>query len=65
MQNDDPDNMPDIKEDNFDLKQIQSANWIIANCTTPANLFHILRRQNAMTFRKPVCSSSSSHLHQI
>jgi len=54
MQNDDPDNMPDIKEDNFDLKQIQSANWIIANCTTPANLFHILRRQNAMTFRKPL-----------
>ncbi|KAJ8955572.1 hypothetical protein NQ318_001402 [Aromia moschata] len=23
-------------------------NWIVANCTTPANLFHILRRQIAM-----------------
>jgi len=26
----------------------------IANCTTPANMFHILRRQIALPFRKPV-----------
>ena len=25
-----------------------------ANCTTPANLFHILRRQQLTTFRKPL-----------
>ena len=26
----------------------------VANCTTPANLFHILRRQMITTFRKPL-----------
>ncbi len=29
-------------------------NWIVANCTTPANYFHILRRQIHRTFRKPL-----------
>ncbi len=29
-------------------------NWIIANCTTPANYFHILRRQMHRSFRKPL-----------
>jgi 2-oxoglutarate dehydrogenase E1 component len=29
-------------------------NWIIANCTTPANYFHILRRQIHRGFRKPL-----------
>ena len=29
-------------------------NWIIANCTTPANYFHILRRQMARDYRKPL-----------
>jgi len=29
-------------------------NWIVANCTTPANYFHILRRQIYRTFRKPL-----------
>uniref|UniRef100_UPI0025E1A616 2-oxoglutarate dehydrogenase E1 component n=1 Tax=uncultured Roseovarius sp. TaxID=293344 RepID=UPI0025E1A616 len=29
-------------------------NWIVANCTTPANYFHILRRQMHRTFRKPL-----------
>jgi len=29
-------------------------NWIIANCTTPANYFHILRRQLHRSFRKPL-----------
>jgi 2-oxoglutarate dehydrogenase E1 component len=29
-------------------------NMYVANCTTPANLFHILRRQIATTFRKPL-----------
>jgi 2-oxoglutarate dehydrogenase E1 component len=26
----------------------------VANCTTPANYFHILRRQMRRTFRKPL-----------
>ncbi|MEM6934174.1 MAG: 2-oxoglutarate dehydrogenase E1 component, partial [Pseudomonadota bacterium] len=29
-------------------------NWIVANCTTPANYFHILRRQLHRSFRKPL-----------
>jgi len=29
-------------------------NWQIANCTTPANYFHILRRQIHRKFRKPL-----------
>jgi len=54
MQNDDPDHFPIITEKDFALKQLRSCNWIIADCTTPANLFHILRRQLAMPFRKPL-----------
>ncbi len=29
-------------------------NWIVANCTTPANYFHVLRRQLRRSFRKPL-----------
>jgi 2-oxoglutarate dehydrogenase E1 component len=29
-------------------------NWIVANCTTPANYFHILRRQMQRSYRKPL-----------
>jgi 2-oxoglutarate dehydrogenase E1 component len=29
-------------------------NWQVANCTTPANYFHILRRQMHRKFRKPL-----------
>lgn len=29
-------------------------NMIVANCTTPANFFHLLRRQLAWPFRKPL-----------
>ncbi|PIE16157.1 MAG: 2-oxoglutarate dehydrogenase E1 component [Rhodobacterales bacterium] len=29
-------------------------NWTVANCTTPANYFHLLRRQLHRDFRKPL-----------
>ncbi len=29
-------------------------NWIVANCSTPANYFHILRRQLHRSYRKPL-----------
>lgn len=29
-------------------------NWQIANCTTPANIFHLIRRQLKRDFRKPL-----------
>ncbi|MFT4968141.1 MAG: 2-oxoglutarate dehydrogenase E1 component [Candidatus Deianiraeaceae bacterium] len=37
-------------------------NIIVANCTTPANLFHILRRQVKMPFRKPLIVMSPKSL---
>ena len=36
------------------LQQSAEDNWQVANCTTPANYFHILRRQIHRKFRKPL-----------
>ena len=36
------------------LQMCANDNWIVANCSTPANYFHILRRQVHRTFRKPL-----------
>lgn len=53
MSADDPDYFPPESEE-FAVRQLHDINWIVANCTTPANLFHILRRQIALPFRKPL-----------
>jgi 2-oxoglutarate dehydrogenase E1 component len=36
------------------LQMCAEDNWVIANCTTPANYFHILRRQLHRPYRKPL-----------
>jgi 2-oxoglutarate dehydrogenase E1 component len=36
------------------LQNCAEDNWQVANCTTPANYFHILRRQMMRDFRKPL-----------
>ena len=36
------------------LQMCAEDNWVIANVTTPANYFHILRRQMRRTYRKPL-----------
>ncbi len=36
------------------LQNSAENNWIVANCSTPANYFHILRRQLHRDFRKPL-----------
>ena len=36
------------------LQMSAEDNWQVANCTTPANYFHILRRQLPRNFRKPL-----------
>ena len=36
------------------LQSSAEDNWQVANCTTPANYFHILRRQMHRKFRKPL-----------
>jgi len=50
MTNDHPDMLPDSKTPT----QIQESNWQILNCSTPANYFHALRRQQHRDFRKPL-----------
>jgi 2-oxoglutarate dehydrogenase E1 component len=37
-----------------DEAQVQKHNWTVANCSTPANYFHILRRQIHREYRKPL-----------
>ncbi|KAI8435368.1 hypothetical protein MSG28_003687 [Choristoneura fumiferana] len=51
---DDEDNIPDLDDKELVLKQLRAANWIVCNVTTPANYFHMMRRQIAMPFRKPL-----------
>ncbi|XP_048098662.1 2-oxoglutarate dehydrogenase, mitochondrial isoform X2 [Alosa alosa] len=53
MCNDDPDVFPKITED-FAVRQLYDCNWIVVNCSTPGNLFHVLRRQILQPFRKPL-----------
>ena len=36
------------------LQNSAEDNWQVANCSTPANYFHILRRQMCRDFRKPL-----------
>ncbi|XP_077526748.1 2-oxoglutarate dehydrogenase complex component E1-like [Haemaphysalis longicornis] len=48
-----PDVLPTMDED-FPMRQLNDINMIVANCTTPANYFHVLRRQIALPFRKPL-----------
>lgn len=53
MCSDDPDYFPP-ESDEFAIRQLHDINWIVANCSTPANFFHIMRRQIALPFRKPL-----------
>uniref|UniRef100_A0A671YHU2 2-oxoglutarate dehydrogenase complex component E1 n=1 Tax=Sparus aurata TaxID=8175 RepID=A0A671YHU2_SPAAU len=51
MCNDDPDVFP-VKD--FAVRQLYDCNWIVVNCSNPANYFHVLRRQILQPFRKPL-----------
>ncbi|XP_026751046.1 2-oxoglutarate dehydrogenase complex component E1 isoform X5 [Galleria mellonella] len=53
MSADDPDYMPPESPD-YEVRQLHDCNWIVANCSTPASYFHIMRRQIALPFRKPL-----------
>ena len=44
------------------LQQCAEDNIIVANCTTPANYFHILRRQMQRDYRKPLIMMSPKSL---
>ncbi|PKI65780.1 hypothetical protein CRG98_013852 [Punica granatum] len=43
-------------------KQIQECNWQVVNATTPANYFHVLRRQIHRDFRKPLIVMAPKNL---
>jgi 2-oxoglutarate dehydrogenase E1 component len=42
--------------------QLQRCNWQVVNCSTPANYFHLLRRQVHREFRKPLVVMSPKNL---
>ena len=44
------------------VRAAQKANWMIVNPTTPANYFHVLRRQMFREFRKPLIIPSTKSL---
>ncbi|KII63499.1 2-oxoglutarate dehydrogenase, mitochondrial [Thelohanellus kitauei] len=58
----DPDTFPSYSKDTFEGEQLYNCNYIVANPTTPANLFHILRRQVSFSFRKPLIIMSPKNL---
>ncbi|XP_013392461.1 2-oxoglutarate dehydrogenase-like, mitochondrial isoform X2 [Lingula anatina] len=61
MCNDDSDLFPKIDAD-FVMQQLHEINMIVVNCTTPANLFHVIRRQIYLPFRKPLIMMSPKSL---
>ncbi|KAL4441839.1 hypothetical protein ABPG77_003755 [Micractinium sp. CCAP 211/92] len=67
MVDEDPYQLPTIDESKWFVgghlgSQIQSCNWQVVNCTTPANYFHVLRRQLHRQFRKPLVMFSPKNL---
>lgn len=53
MSNDSPEVFP-TNDELFEVNQLYATNWQVVNCSTPANYFHVLRRQIALDFRKPL-----------
>jgi len=60
---DDADDIPD--SDPAIANPIQMANWQVVNVTTPANYFHVLRRQVHRQFRKPLIVMSPKQLLRL
>jgi len=66
MSDDNPYVIPDMEPTM--RKQIQECNWQIVNATTPANYFHVLRRQvrpisDYLFYRSPGVVSSLQFLY--
>lgn len=58
----DPDIIPKSCNDINERMQIQDCNWQVVNCSTPANYFHVLRRQVHRDFRKPLIIATPKNL---
>ncbi|CAF0807367.1 unnamed protein product [Rotaria sordida] len=71
LASEDEDRVTEIKETKYHhhtdlaMSQLDDTNLIIANITTPANYFHILRRQLALPFRKPLIIMSPKSLLRL
>jgi len=63
MVDEDPHFIPKMERDN--RTQIQKVNWQVVNCTTPANYFHVLRRQIHRDFRKPLIVVAPKNLLRL
>jgi len=61
MCDDDEADIPNFVHD-YGQEQTQKANWVVMNLTTPANVFHALRRQIYRDFRKPLVIASTKSL---
>lgn len=54
---------PDVVPSDDELsRQIQLTNWQVVNCSTPANYYHVLRRQIHRDFRKPLIVATPKSL---
>ncbi|KAL6854365.1 hypothetical protein ACP4OV_019268 [Aristida adscensionis] len=60
MCDDNPFVIPEIEPTSS--RQIQECNWQVVNVTTPANYFHVLRRQIHRDFRKPLIVMTPKNL---
>ncbi len=63
MCDDDPDVIPEMNPETS--TQIQSSNWQVVNASTPANYFHVLRRQVHRQFRKPLVMMTPKSLLRL
>jgi 2-oxoglutarate dehydrogenase E1 component len=57
------DTVPKMSRD--ERMQIQQCNIQIVNCTTPAQIFHVLRRQVHREFRKPLVVATPKYLLRL
>lgn len=67
MSDENPYTLPDVDHSQWSVgghlgAQVQSSNWQVANVTTPANYFHLLRRQLHRSFRKPLVVMAPKNL---
>ena len=67
MSDENPYTLPDVDHSQWSVGghlggQVQRANWQVANVTTPANYFHLLRRQLHRSFRKPLVVMAPKNL---
>jgi 2-oxoglutarate dehydrogenase E1 component len=63
MSDEDPDYVPpNLDTLEGQIAQAQRNNWSVTNVTTPANYFHVLRRQLHREFRKPLILAQTKAL---